>query len=177
MTTVHHGGAPKLGLRHAITRDWYIFKVDLHLDGVVPGRQRRRILADLRDSIDTDVAVNKLPEVLAGLGKPRVVAASYAEGADQSRPLRSAGLLAAMIMLVIYWILLFTYSAGMLASAVQAGGEFNSHFFLVKVMAFNTGDGLGIGWSGAAALWFPIALAVLAFIPASRAWRVFRGKV
>ncbi|MDO5753960.1 hypothetical protein [Arthrobacter sp.] len=176
MTTVHNGGTRKLGLRHAMGRDWYVFKVDLHLDGVIPGRHRRRILADLRDSIDADAANYELPKVLAGLGKPRVVAASYAEGADQLRPLWSAGFMAAMIMLAIYWVLLFTYSAGMLAVVVQAGGEFTSHFFFVKVMAFETGEGLGIGWSGAAALWFPLALAAVAFIPASRGWRVFHRR-
>lgn len=76
-------------------------------------------------------------------------------------------------MLMVYWFFLFTFTFGMLAVAMQAGGEFHSHFLPVKVMAFSGGDGVGIGWTGDAAVWFPVALAAIAFIPASRAWRMF----
>lgn len=167
------GKPPKLGLRHVLAREQYLFKVDLHLDGRVPTRVRKRILADLRNSIDADAESTSLKEFLAGLGKPSELAASYAEGADQSRPLWTAGAVAALCMLMVYWLFLFTFTFGMLAVAMQAGGEFHSHFFFLKVTAFSGDDGVGIGWTGNAAIWFPMALAAIAFIPASRAWRMF----
>ena len=163
---------PKLGLRHAFARERYLFKVDLYLDGRVPARIRKRILADLRNSIDSDAENARLKEVLAGLGKPSELAASYAEGVDRSRPLWTAGSVAAVCMLMVYWLFLFTFTLGMLAVAMQAGGEYRSHFFFLEVTVFSGDDGVGIGWTGNAALWFPFALAVIAFIPASRAWRI-----
>lgn len=164
---------PKRGLRHVLGREQYLFKVELYLDGKVPTRVRKRILADLRNSIDADVEDATLREVLAGLGKPRDLAASFVEGADQSRPLWAAGAMAAIGTVAVYWLFLFTFTVGMLAVAMQAGGEFHSQFFVVEAVAFSGADGEGIGWTGNAALWFPLALAAIAFIPASRAWRVF----
>lgn len=164
----------KLGWRHALSREQYLFRVDLYLDGRIPGRQRKRILADLRNSIDAEAESNTLQEILLGLGQPRDLAAGYLEGADHSRPLWAAGGVAAMCTLMAYWVLLFTYTFGMLSVAHEMGGEFASHFFFVEVTAFSDDNGIGIGWTGSAALWFPLALATTAFVVGSRAWRVFR---
>ncbi|WP_449372752.1 hypothetical protein [Arthrobacter psychrolactophilus] len=166
--------APILGLRHAVGREWYLLGVDLNLDGRVPGRHRKRILADLRDCIDTEAETTSLKAVLAGLGKPDVLAKSYVEGADHSRPLWSGGLIAAAGVLAIYSLFFFTYLFGMLAVVSQVGGEFHSHFLFVNVMAFSDDTGIGIGWFDAAALWVPATLAFLAFALGSRSWRVFR---
>ncbi|MFC8302619.1 hypothetical protein ACFUCV_02925 [Specibacter sp. NPDC057265] len=164
---------PKIRWRDALARERYLFAVDLHLDGRVPARVRKRILADLRHSIEVDAEGAQLQDVLAGLGKPCELAANYAEGADQSRPLWTAGVVAALCLLLVYWFFLFAFTMGMLAVTMQAGGEFHARFFFLNVMAFSQDDGVGIGWSGNAALWFPLLLAAIAFIPASRAWRVF----
>lgn len=169
------GSKPRrLGLRHAMGRDWYLFKVELHLDGKVSGRHRKSILAELKDSINAESQISPLSDVLAGLGRPGELAASYAEGASLSRPLWGKGVAAAMSMLIVYWLFLATYTLGMLSVVSQTGGEFHSQFFLVNVMAFSEDDGMGVGWSGRAALWFPVFLAAAAFIPASRLWRLFR---
>ena len=167
------GGKPaKLGLRHALGREGYLFKVDLYLDGKVPPRQRKRILADLRNSIDADAQDSTLEEVLAGLGKPRELAADYAQGSDQPRLLWSTGAAAALCMLMVYWFFLLTYTLGMLAVTIQVGGEFQARFLVVDVTAFSAPDSIGIGWTGDAALWFPVVLALMAFIAASRVWRL-----
>lgn len=68
-----------------MARDWSVFKVDLHVDGRVPGRARKRIIADLRDTIDAEAQTNDLSVVLAGLGRPKDLAASYTEGAGGRR--------------------------------------------------------------------------------------------
>ncbi|SEE13538.1 hypothetical protein SAMN04489740_0732 [Arthrobacter alpinus] len=164
------------GLGHTARREWYLLKVDLFLDGRVPGRRRKEILNDLRNIIDAESDINTLQEVISGLGQPSALAASYAEGTSKKRVLWTAGVAAGMAALMVYWILGLTYTLGMLSVAHQAGGEFNSHFFSVDVLAFSTPEGIGIGWSGDAALWIPLGLAALAFIGASRAWRVFRRR-
>lgn len=170
------GKPSKRGIRHAIGRETYLFQVDLFLDGRVPGRQRKRILTDLRNSIDADTESLSLKTVLTGLGKPRDLTSSCAEGTDKSRPLWTVGAVSALGTLMIYWIFLFTYAVGMLAVTMQVGGEFHSHFFFLNVMTFSGDDGVGVGWSGNAALWFPLVLAAVAFISVARVWRVFRPR-
>ncbi|POH73688.1 HAAS signaling domain-containing protein [Arthrobacter glacialis] len=164
------------GLAHAARREWYLLKVDLFLDGRVPGRRRKEILNDLRNIIDAEADIHTLQEAISGLGEPRELAASYAEGTSKKRVLWTAGVAAGLAALMVYWILGLTYTLGMLSVAHQAGGEFSSHFFFVDVLVFSTAEGIGIGWSGDAALWFPLGLAALAFIGTSRAWRVFRRR-
>lgn len=186
-TNIPHDGRPgvdggrgskprRIGLRHEMARDWSLFKVELHLDGKVSGRHRKSILAELKDSIDAESQDRPLADVLAGLGRPRELAASYAEGASLSRPLWGKGAAAAVSMLVVYWLFFAAYTFGMLSVVSQTSGEFHSRFFLVNVLAFSGDDGIGVGWSGKAALWFPVLLAAAAFIPASRLWRVFGRK-
>lgn len=167
------GRLRRLGLRHAIGRDWYLFKVELYLDGKVPGRRRKGILAELRDNIDAEARDSSLKTALQGLGKPSELAASYSESTHRPQPQWGAGATAALAMLMVYWLFLFTYSLGMTSVAHQVGGEFHSSFFMVHVMAFSGEDGIGIGWEGKAALWFPVILAAAAFIAASRFWRIF----
>lgn len=166
------GASRRLG--HAARREWYLFTVDLYLDGRVPGRRRKEILNDLRNIIDAESEMSPLKEVLAGLGQPRELAVSYAEGTSKTHVPWTAGVAAGLAAMLVYWILLVTYTLGMLAVIHQVGGEFNSHFFFVDVLAFSSADGIGIGWEGDAALWFPLGLATLAFIGAGRVWRLFR---
>ncbi|MCC9069655.1 hypothetical protein [Arthrobacter cryoconiti] len=84
--------------------------------------------------------------------------------------------MSALCTLMIYWMFLFTYDVGMLAVNMQAGGEFHSHFFFPNVTTFSGGNGVGLGWSGNAALWFPLLLAAVAFISVAHARRVFRPR-
>ncbi|MFB9165930.1 hypothetical protein [Arthrobacter psychrochitiniphilus] len=41
----------RLGVRHAMGRNWYLFKVEWYLESKVSGRRRKSILADLREGI------------------------------------------------------------------------------------------------------------------------------
>ena len=163
----------RLGVRHAMGRNWYLFKVEWYLESKVSGRRRKSILADLREGIDAETHTFSLQKVLAGLGRPGELAASYAEGEHTSGPLWGTGVAAAMIILLAYWLFFSTFVAGMLAIVGQTGGEFEAHFLFVKVLAFSGDNGVGIGWSGKAALWVPLILAAAAFIPTSRFWRIF----
>ncbi|MGA7206749.1 MAG: hypothetical protein WBX27_19215 [Specibacter sp.] len=162
------------GVLEGIRRDWTLFKVDLFLEGRVPRRERRRILAELRDSIAAEAETTSIKDVLSGLGDHRELALSYAQGAPKSRVCWVQAMAAAITALILYWIVFFTFTAGMLAVAQQAGGEFHSSLFSVDVMAFSDDGGIGIGWSGPAALWLPLALMAAAFVLAGRPWRALR---
>lgn len=71
--------ARKRGLHYFAGREWYLFKIDLFLDGRVPGRRRKGIRDDLRNGIDVESEMGSLKEVLGGLGNPRTLASSYVE--------------------------------------------------------------------------------------------------
>ncbi|WP_345472521.1 hypothetical protein QMQ05_01840 [Glutamicibacter ectropisis] len=165
-----------LGIWDSVARERYLFMVDLHLDGRVPTRTRKQILADLRNAIDVEAGRTSLSEALEGLGRPNELASSYAEGTDRSRPLWTVGVVAALGILLVYWVFLCLYTFGMLAVVTQVGGEFSAHFFFVEVMAFSQNESVGIGWAGGAALWFPLMLAFIAFISGSRAWRMLGSR-
>lgn len=182
MTQEHFGGAygtsgqesirPRL--TQAARREWFLFKVDIFLDGRVSGRERKRILREIRTGIISDSASQDHEGVIAGLGSAKDLAASYAQGAPKTHPLYSVGLAAAMLTLMLYGFVHLIFAIGMLAVVEQTGGEFHATFFWVDVLAFSNNDGIGVGWSGTAVFWLPVAFAAVTFALAARVWRVFR---
>lgn len=160
--------------REWLAREIYLLQVELSLEGKVPGRRRKEILRGLRGDMAAEALDHGMPAVLAGLGKPQALAAQYAEGNQSEKALWNAGAVAAFLALVAYFLVFLSYTLGMLAIANQQGGEFHGRFLMVDVMAFSTAEGMGIGWSGPAALWFPVGLAAVGFILSSRPWRLGR---
>jgi hypothetical protein len=159
-------------------REWYLLRVDWHLDALVSGRERKLILGSLRESIVAESATVPLSEVLAGLGSPRALATSHAEGSPP-RPRWIVGIVAAASALVLYWAVFFSYLLGMLAVTDQLQlGEVHSRFALIDVVAFADTDGVGVGWTGGLAwLLLPLAVVGLVFLIASRLWRSVRSPV
>lgn len=153
-------------------RDWYLLRIDWYLDPLVPGRERRRILRALRESIDVESAEIPLSEVLAGLGSPRALALSHAEGSPL-RPRWIAGIVTAAVALVLYWAVFFSYLWGMLAVVDQFQlGEVHSRFLLIEVVAFAEADRFGVGWGGEPSwLLLPLAIIGAVFLATSRPWR------
>jgi hypothetical protein len=157
-------------------REWYLFRVDWYLDALVSRGERKRILGSLRESILAESATAPLSEVLAGLGSPRALAASHAEGSPP-RPRWIVGIVTTAVALMLYWAVFFSYLLGMLAVADQFQlGEVHSRFALIDVVAFADTNGVGVGWTGGLAwLLLPLAIMGLVFLIASRLWRSVRS--
>lgn len=169
-----------LGARDQLRRDWYLFRVDFFLDtaALVSRRERKRILASLRADIDAEAMQHGLDATLRGLGTPRVLALGYSDGQTASRPRWSGGIVASGVALLLYWIVFFSYTLGMLAVVNQYNlGEARSQFLFIDVIAFSHQDGIGVGWTSTWAwLIVPIILVGIVFLVSSRAWRAFGRK-
>lgn len=167
-------GARRPKVREWLTREVYLLQVELCLEGKGSGRRRKEILRGLRGDMAAEALDHGMPAVLAGLGKPRELSAQYAEGHQSAKARWNAAAVAAFLVLLAYFLVFLSYTLGMLAIVSQQSGELHSRFLMVDVLAFSTAEGVGIGWSGSAALWFPLALAAAAFILSSRPWPLRR---
>lgn len=151
----------------------YLQRLEWHLEGMVPGAERKRIIRTLREEIDADM--RSLDAVLEDLGSPRTLAARYAEGGTP-RPLWSIGALIAGAALLTYWIIFGLFVGGMLAAVDSAAPmSADAVFLFVPVTAFSDDDSFGIGWSGGWAwLAVPAVITFLSLLVGARAWRFFR---
>lgn len=171
---VASGSTSAGGLRVTWKRDWYLARVDWYLDSLVSGRERKRIIDTLRDDIDAELTSGSIEQALDGLGNPRRLAALYAEGIQRRRPRWIAGIVASGAALMLYWLVFLSYTLGMLAVVESSGvGESHSSFVFFEALAFSGADGIGIGWSGDAALVVPVVLVTAVFVLVSRVWRLF----
>lgn len=157
-----------------LRREWFLARVDWHLDSLVPSRERKRIIGSLRDDIAAESSRHGMDATLAGLGGPRALAHSYTDGTTPPRPKWARGIIAAGAALLLYWIVFFAYTLGMLTVVEQSGiGHADSWFLFLTVTAFADESGIGVGWdSGLAWVLMPFAVVAIVFLWASRAWRV-----
>lgn len=81
-----------LGLQEWVLREWYLVRVDLYLDGIVPGYERKRILQSLRDDLAAESSRHGVREALGG--DPKTLARSYVEGELRPRPRWVVGIVA-----------------------------------------------------------------------------------
>lgn len=157
-------------IRDRIRIESYLTRLEWHLEGVMPGAERKAIAETLRRELMADP--RNLATALADLGGPRVLAARYADEGQQ-RPLWSIGVIIAGIALLAYWAVFLSYTGGMLAAVDSAApAEAHSTFLFVQVEAFSSSEGIGIGWtSGWAWLLVPGSIMAVAFLAGARAWR------
>lgn len=176
----HPSPLSPLGARDHLRRDWYLLRVDFFLDvaALVSRRERKRILASLRADIDAEAMQHSLDATLRGLGTARALALGYSDEQTVPRPRWSGGIVAAGVALLLYWIVFFSYTLGMLAVVDQYDlGEARSRFLFIDVIAFSHQDGIGVGWTSSWAwLIVPIILVGIVFLVSSRAWRAFGRK-
>lgn len=169
---------PKSRAADRIRREWFLARVDWHLDSLVPSNDRKRTINSLRDDIAAESCRHGLDATLAGLGDPRTLAHSYTDDTTWPRPKWARGIIAAGTALLLYWIVFFAYALGMLAVVEQSGiGRAESRFLFIDVTAFADKSGIGIGWGGGFAwLLVPLIIVALLFLLVSRAWRVLTRK-
>ena len=148
----------------------YLTRLDWHLEAVLPGKERRATVKELRRTLASDP--RDMTASLRDLGSPRALAEHYADDAHR-RPLWSIGVITAGAALLIYWTVFLSYVFGMLA-AVESLGSTEAHatFFTIKVTAYSTAEAIGISWtSDWAWLIVPTTITTIAFLLGARSWR------
>lgn len=163
--------APRRSLRERWRMFVYLARFEWHLEGFLQSKERKTAISSLRKEVladprDIDVA-------LLALGPPAVLAARWAKEGTV-RPLWSIGIIAAGVVLFVYWGLLLSFAAGMLASVRNSGiAEAHAKYLFVDVSASSSGDGISIGWASQGAwLIVPALIIVGAFIVGARLWRL-----
>jgi hypothetical protein len=155
--------------------DSYLTRLDWHLEAVMPGKQRRAIVKELRQTLNSDP--RDMTASLRDLGSPKELAEQYA-GDGQRRPLWSIGVIAAAAALLVYWTIFLSFTLGMLAAVESIGAEeAKASFLTIGVTAFSTVEGVGFGWVGGWAwLIVPTIIAAIAFLLGARLWRAIRSE-
>lgn len=149
--------------------------------GMIPARQQREIVRELRASLDEAAAAGQLDEALVRLGPPRQLADDYLD-ALQPRPRWAAGILAAgatiAVLILATTALAIAFGSGLDAADAGAGryelwpdGPFGGQPLVVEE---RNDDGATV--SASFALFTPLHLAatLAAFISASRPWLALR---
>ena len=176
MTDILRSAAPsKRSLSGRWQTEMYLTRLEWHLEGVLPGKERRGIIRELRQALAADP--RDTAAALSDLGSPRSLARQYAEDGAR-RPFWSVGAITAGAALLVYWTVFLAFTFGMLA-AVESTGQAEAHgrFLFVDVLAFSGADGTGIGWTSEWAwLVVPAAIALAAFLLGARAWRGAGGQ-
>ncbi len=153
-----------------VRADMYLTRLDWHLEAVLPGKERRATVKELRQTLASDP--RDTTTSLRDLGAPRLLAEQYA-GDARRRPLWSIGVITAGAALLIYWTVFLSYVFGMLAAVESLGStEARATFLTIEVSAYSTTEAIGISWtSDWAWLILPTIIAALAFFLGARIWR------
>ncbi|WP_104126480.1 hypothetical protein [Cryobacterium sp. Y57] len=155
-------------------RESYLFRFDLALEESVTTRERRSILREIRDNIEVDAAARGIDAALESLGSPRALARSFAEDGRGNRPSWVRAIYWFTGLLLLWWTLAFTFTAGLLSALMDSGAESTESYFLgLLVSAFNRDSGIGIGWEASSfSAYIPLIIMVIAAVIAGRLWRV-----
>lgn len=174
MTDSSYAGSPTRSLRDRLRTDWYLTRLDWHLEGLLPGRERKAALRDLRRDLASDP--RDTTAALFDLGAPRILARQYAEESPP-RPLWSIGAVIAGLALFVYWTSFVLFTFGMLAAVdYNAPAQAHATFLFVDVEAFSSPDAVGIGWTSSWGwLMVPGGIAAISFLLGSRVWRIASG--
>ncbi len=148
----------------------YLTRLDWHLEAVMPGKERRSTVKELRRTLAGDP--RGMRASLQDLGSPKALAEQYADNTHR-RPLWSIGVIAAGAALLVYWTVFLSYAFGMLAAVESLGlTEAHATFFTIDVTAYSTAEAFGISWtSDWAWLIVPTIIAAIAFLLGARSWR------
>lgn len=169
-TTDTSAPGPHRSARDRLRIEAYLTRVDWHLEAVLPGKDRRSIVKELRQALTSDP--RDVTASIRDLGAPKTLAEQYGDD-GRRKPLWSIGVIAAGTALLVYWTVFLSYVFGMLAAVESTGStEAAATFFTIDVTAFSSADGVGIGWTSTWAwLVVPAAIAVMALLLGARSWR------
>lgn len=170
---VRTAATPHRSFRDGIRTSWYLTRLEWHLEGLVPGRDRKATLRELRQALAADP--RDTTAAIADLGTPRTLAWHYAQESPL-RPLWSVGAAVAALTLFVYWLAFLLFTFGMLAAVdSNAPAEAHATFLFVDVEAFSLPDAVGIGWTSSWNwLLVPGVLVAVSFLLGARSWRILR---
>ncbi len=178
--TSQHPGPPALraarpGLADRLRLDWYLIRLDWHLQDY-PQKAARAIKREIKADLLTAAAETGMPAALAALGSPAVLAHGYLTELGRPRPRFTAGAIAAALVVGALWYMQIAYAIGALDTLEAVGGGAATLTVLGSAMTY-THTAAEISVEGAfswqwLAVW--IGAGVLAFLPGSRIWRLWR---
>ncbi|RAX47791.1 hypothetical protein DQ353_18480 [Arthrobacter sp. AQ5-05] len=149
----------------------YLARFDWHLEGFLQIKERKTAISSLRKELLADP--RDIGVKLHALGPPAALAARRAREGTL-RPLWSIGIIAAGVVLFVYWGLLLSFAAGMLAAVKNSGiAEAHATYLFVDVSASSSADGISIGWTSQGA-WLIVSAVIIigAFLVGARLWRL-----
>lgn len=162
---------PRSTFRDRLRTETYFMRLDWHLEAILPGKERRATIKELRQALSGDPRGSTA--ALNDLGHPKGLARQYAADGKR-RPLWSIGIITAATALLVYWMVFFSFAFGML-SVVDSHKpmEAETTIFFVEVLAFSSADAVGIGWTSTWAwLAVPAVIIMMAFLLGARSWRL-----
>lgn len=166
-------GSDATPLRHRARAEWFVWRVDHHLDGRMPRRRRREIRSELRANLAASAQHHGLRGAVDRLGHPATFAQGYIEGADE--PVRwRTGAMVALATFVVLFALTLTFFLAFAAGAASVGGaEVSWHYAYVVAPGWGPLQGSGDGTRFQLALMSPVHLLTVATAWAlgARIWR------
>ena len=163
--------ASRRSLRERWRMSVYLARLEWHLEGFLQIKERKTAVSSLRKELLADP--RGISVGLHALGPPAALAARWAKEGTL-RPFWSIGIIAAGVVLFVYWGLLLSFAAGMLAAVKGSGiAEAHATYLFVGVSASSSADGISIGWTSQGAwVTVPAVIIIVAFIVGARLWRI-----
>ena len=164
-------GTPRL--RQRARANWFVWRVDHHLDGRMPRRRRREIRRELRANLAASAQDHGLHAAIDRLGHPATLAAGYIEATGYPVRWRTGALAATAVFAVLHTLTLTFHIAFTLGAKAVGGDE----------AAFSYAYEIAPGWgplvgSGNAPTFevllispFHVIVIAIAWLLGSRIWR------
>jgi hypothetical protein len=119
-------------LRQRARANWFVWRVDHHLDGRMPRRRRREIRQELRANLAASAQDHGLQGAIDRLGHPATLAAGYVEATGS--PVRwRTGALSAVAMFAVLHALTLTFHIAFTHGAAVVGGDDASFSYAYEI--------------------------------------------
>jgi len=167
----------RLGLTDQLRRDWYLTRFLFAMQDY-PGKEYKRVRADLRTDLDAAAADVGMRRALADLGSPRHLADGYYGALDRERPRYWDGAVVAALLGTMLAYCFLSYGAGAVDTLLaQGGGTVQLHYLGAPLTVTGTERELGLefkfSWLGALVY---LGTMAVGFALGSRLWRLRTGR-
>lgn len=142
----------------------------------LPRRRRKEIRAELKQNLAVASADTTMVDAIDEHGSPRALARQYLDAEPRQGPIWAHGVVAAVVVIVVWVFATFVYVIGALETldAVGSQGPATIGFLGVTIEAESSPDFMGATFTGFS--WPTLIVAVLALLAFSRVWRIGRAR-